>query len=74
MRLGGDLKETMMNKLLLAIAISTLLAGCAGVPGYQRSLGTQYYDSTAPNYDDRYWPPVMLGQPYPPQIMDGGRK
>jgi hypothetical protein len=64
----------MMHKLILAVAISAILAGCAGVPGYTRSLGTQYSDSTAPNYDDRYWPPVMLGQSYPPQIMDGGRK
>jgi hypothetical protein len=61
-----------MHKLILAVAISSILAGCAGVPGYQRSLGSQFYDSSAPYYDDRYWPPVTPGQAFPPQIMDGG--
>lgn len=61
-----------MHKLILAVAISAILAGCAGVAGYSPSMGSQFYDSTAPNYDDRYWPPVMPGQAFPPQIMDGG--
>lgn len=59
-----------MKKLILAVATSALLAGCAGVAGHTRSLGS-VADSTSPYYDDRYWPPVMPGQAFPAQMMDG---
>ena len=72
-----------MHKLLLITAISTILAGCAGggmyttradggyVNPYHSGTGSQY-DWSQPYYDDRYWPPVIPGQAFPPQIMDGG--
>jgi len=55
-----------MPKLILVAAIFTVLAGCAGVGGYTPRLGI------APEDDDRYWPPVVPGQAFPAQIMDGG--
>ena len=72
-----------MHKLLLIAAISAVLAGCAGggtymarsdgrsVDPYRTETGSAS-DWSAPRYDDRYWPPVVEGQAFPPQIMDGG--
>jgi len=72
-----------MHKLILAAAISAGLAGCAthGGGGYTDGAGysNPYYSGTGspnnwsePYYDRRYWPPVVPGQAFPPQIMDGG--
>jgi hypothetical protein len=81
---GEIVKETSMHKLILAAAIFAVLSGCAS-HGYMASDGRTYmnpyrsytgspYDWSAPYYDDRYWPPVVSGQAFPPQIMDGGRR
>ncbi|MGQ0525649.1 MAG: hypothetical protein ACT4P8_18550 [Betaproteobacteria bacterium] len=74
-----------MNRLILVAAVFALLAGCAG-GGYPRSAsydGAGYTpnpyrsetgsptDWSKPYYGDRYWPPVDLDSPFPPQIMDG---
>jgi hypothetical protein len=40
---------------------------------YRSETGSQY-DWSRPRYNDRYWPPVDLNSPFPPQIMDGGGK
>ena len=74
-----------MKRLILVAAVSAILAGCA--PGsYTRSTfqdGAGYTpnpyrsetgsptDWSKPYYGDRYWPPVDLNSPFPPQIMDG---
>jgi hypothetical protein len=79
-----------MRTLILITAISAILAGCAGGGGYTRSAGygdggghtpNPYRSETGsptdwsrPYYNDRYWPPVDLNSPFPPQIMDGGSK
>jgi len=55
-----------MHRLIVAAVLFSVLAGCAGVGGYTPRLGI------APEDDDRYWPPYVLGQPWPAQIMDGG--
>ena len=76
-----------MKRLLLITAISAILAGCAAEGGYTRSTaydGGGYTpnnpyrsetgsptDWSKPYYGDRYWPPVDLNSPFPPQIMDG---
>ena len=71
-----------MHKVILAAAISAGLAGCASYGGTARD-GRTYddpyrshtgspYDYSKPYYDHRYWPPVVEGQAFPPQIMDGG--
>jgi hypothetical protein len=73
-----------MHKLILAAAISAGLAGCAthgggGYTGDGAGYSNPYYSGTGspndwsqPYYDRRYWPPVVPGQAFPPQIMDGG--
>ena len=63
--------EAWMRHITFAAVILVLLGGCAGVAGYSRSMSSQSYDSSLPYYDDRYWPPVVPGQPFPPQMMDG---
>ena len=77
-----------MPRLLLLTAISVLLAGCAAGGGYTyrasyagagspnpyRSETGSPNDWSKPYYGDRYWPPVDLNSPFPPQIMDGGSK
>ena len=80
---GGEIfKETAMHKLILAAAISAVLAGCAGGGSHMARDGGTYSDPyrshtgspsdwSAPYYGDRYWPPVVPGQAFPPQIMDG---
>ncbi|MGQ0749176.1 MAG: hypothetical protein ACT4PS_01440 [Betaproteobacteria bacterium] len=76
-----------MNRLIFVAALSTILAGCAaGGGGYTHSAaydgagyaGNPYRSETGsptdwskPYYGDRYWPPVDLNSPFPPQIMDG---
>jgi hypothetical protein len=79
-------KETMMRKLILAATIGVSLAGCATGGYYGQSDGGNYRpnpyrsetgnpnDWSRPYYGDRYWPPVDLNSPFPPQIMDGGSK
>ena len=71
-----------MHKLILAAAICAVLAGCASHGSMARDGRTHsdpyrsttgsLNDSSQPYYDDRYWPPVVPGQAFPPQIMDGG--
>ena len=77
-----------MPRLLLVTAISAILAGCAGgsytrsaaydggsyTPNPYRSETGSPGDWSKPYYGDRYWPPVDLNSPFPPQIMDGGSK
>ncbi|MNC86179.1 hypothetical protein D3C83_18170 [compost metagenome] len=71
-----------MRKLILITAISAVAAGCAshgsmGPDGrtfndpYHSHTGSPY-DWSAPYYNHRYWPPVVPGEAFPPQIMDGG--
>lgn len=71
-----------MHKVILAAAISAVVTGCASYGGTARD-GRTYddpyrshtgspYDYSQPYYDHRYWPPVVPGQAFPPQIMDGG--
>lgn len=68
-----------MRKLTFAAVISAVLAGCASdmardgrtyTDPYRSYTGSPY-DWSAPFYDHRYWPPVVPGQAFPPQIMDG---
>jgi hypothetical protein len=74
-----------MHKRILAAALSAVLVGCASGPTNTASDGRTYtdpyrsytgspYDWSAPFYDHRYWPPVVSGQAFPPQIMDGGKR
>jgi hypothetical protein len=75
-----------MYKAIVTAAIAAILAGCAAGGGYARSAsydGGGYTpnpyrsetgsptDWSKPYYGDRYWPPVDLNSPFPPQIMDG---
>ena len=70
-----------MQKLTFAAAIFALLAGCAGNGGFlgMRGSGTggdggegtraPRYTGATFQYDQRFWPPVVEGQAFPPQHM-----
>jgi hypothetical protein len=61
-----------MHKLILIAVASAVLAGCAGGGGYTARGYSDPLRSESGGYDDRYWPPVVPGQAFPAQIMDGG--
>ena len=71
-----------MKRLIFVAALAAILAGCAAggasysdrgsyTPNPYRSETGSPTDWSKPYYGDRYWPPVDLNSPFPPQIMDG---
>jgi len=52
-----------MRKFAFAAAILAILAGCAGDGGFMAPR------STAQELDQRFWPPPVEGQAWPPQHM-----
>jgi hypothetical protein len=56
-----------MRKIVFSALTIAFLAACAGFPAQSESEW-----AAAWNEDPRVWPPVVPGQAFPPQIMDGG--
>ena len=54
----------MRNIVLLALMAGVLM-GCVGVPTNEAEYAASW------NADRRVWPPVVPGEAFPPQIMDG---
>ena len=58
------MKETTM-RIVLSALIAGVLAGCGTAPVNEVEYAAMW--NTIPNV----WPPVVPGQAFPPQIMDG---
>ena len=57
----------MRNIILLAL-VAGVLTGCHTPPMNEEEYAAMW------NADRRTWPPVVPGQAFPPQHMDGGRR
>lgn len=55
-----------MQKIVLSAMIIAVLSGCAAFPPQSESEWAASW-----NEDHRVWPPVVPGQPFPPQMPDG---
>jgi hypothetical protein len=74
-----------MRKIIVTSAIFALLAGCSGGflgmrgngdggnTGIRNTHGAgstdRYYTGAVQTYGEKYWPPVVQGQAFPPQEM-----
>lgn len=81
------MRKLILTAAILAILAGCAGGGYTRSAGWSdgASTGTRYsdpyrsetgsiHDWSRPYYNDRYWPPVDLNSPFPPQIMDGGGK